>query len=304
MRGQSLFIECRERPALVQELLRDPELRQWQPLLKLDRAQLRFSKGPLPGNSRRTFLGVVRWLPSEVICAFEQYRRVAIRYSDMRGLAPLSQVASEAASEANAEWRFNIALADESRRVKFHNGLFSQIYDASKPGYDSCDLYVGFASPEERRRFVALVAPALYAQAPEPTEAAEAAAAARVEEGTMLRFSLPGAGSGGEASGSDGREMPPPPLTGSAAEGGGSVGQDAIRSLIEDEGDEGLAEADKELLEFEVDASKVMEVKARCRAIRWPLLEEYEGGHLDLVARRARLKRTGTFATGTTSETT
>ena len=62
MRAHQLFVECRGKPEVLAELLRDPELAQWRPLLRLERMQLR-----VRGRVTKTFSGTLRFQRGKIM---------------------------------------------------------------------------------------------------------------------------------------------------------------------------------------------------------------------------------------------
>lgn len=81
MRSQNLFVECRNKPDVLQELLRDPILAQCRFLLRVERMQLR-----VVGREKKTFTGTIRFLPSEMISALDGGRRLELRYDQISSI--------------------------------------------------------------------------------------------------------------------------------------------------------------------------------------------------------------------------
>ena len=258
MRAHQLFIECRSQPEVLAELLRDAEISQWRPLLRLERMTLRVS-----GSQRKTFMGTVRFLPSEVVGSFDNYRRFELRYACITSLRAVArEPGREAAGAARCELRFRGDFGSEEELKRFHSTLVLDVRgdaDAVNPLYNphnvSHDLAFGFASEADRCRFGDHVLPSLMRHAQRINAEDECAleewfdsAAAAVD---------PAAG-------------PAPGEVDSSASLGA---MEALRRRAEDS-DEDVETTGVDY--FEVDASKVMQVKARCRELRWPLLEEYD----------------------------
>jgi len=267
MRSHQLFVECRGQPEVLQELLRDPELTQWRPLLRLERLILRVS-----GRQRRAFSGALRFLPSEMLGAFDSYRRLELPFSSLHDLRAVPREASVPGS-SRCGLRFRVHFGSDEELKRFHNLLVLDSkgeFDASNPAFDPSnpehDVVLDFASDADRVAFGSVVLPSLrrLAQAPEPDHA----------RGLDHWF--------GEAPPPDAlAEAPPqvpqvPQVPHPAAAAGGRVdAMEAFRRRAED-ADEVV---DTQIEDFEVDSSKVKEVKARCRELRWPLLEEYDFRH-------------------------
>lgn len=279
MRSHQLFIECRNQPEVLSELLRDPELAQLRPRLRLERVQLR-----VVGRQRKAFSGTVRFLPSEALATFGSYRRLTLRYSSMSALraVPREVYGREppAAGAARLELRFRLVLEGEDELKKLHNALVLEAreFDPANPAYNPASeshyLQLAFSCEADRRRFGELVLPDVRSHAPAVAEAE----ARRSLDGWLdgpLVDAMAGAGmAAGAAAGAHG-----PGAAGAAegeAEGEEAVNEEErIRRRAED-AEVDVDAAPTAIEEFEVDPSKVKEVKARCRAMRWPLLEEYD----------------------------
>ena len=265
MRAHQLFIECRGRAEVLRELLQDPVLAQFRPIHRIERVQLRVS-----GRHRKALLGMVRFLPTEVICTFENYRRMEMRYASMSGLRSLARdLRREPRTAARCDLRFRVAFASDEDLKKFHNGLAldydvannNPVYDPRNPAHE---LAFVFGSEEERLKFWQQALPTVRSQA-------------ILSSDDHLSLEQPHLG-----------EFPP--ITAAAAAAAAMAAAEAGGAEDEGEEEEVVPEMDEALRraeeveeeeearieEFEVDSSKVMEVKSRCREIHWPLLEEYD----------------------------
>ena len=287
MASHQLFVECprtrdsvSETSEVLQELLCDPVLEQFRPLLRLDRFQLR-----VLGRHKKVFNGSGRFLPSELVASFDHYRRVELKYCHITAIHAIARVAGrDVAGLARYELRFRLSFASDDDLKKLHNtlALESKEFDASNPVYDplnaSHELCFGFASETDRRRFGAAVLPRIREQQkqigtliPAPSvvavldawEAEGDAAAAAAGDGAAASGGNTGDGNAGDGNG----ELV-------AAEGDDE--NDAVQRRAEGDDDGQGLFTDRSLFSFEVDSSKVMEVKTRCRELRWPLLEEYD----------------------------
>ena len=255
MRAERLFIECCGKPEVLAELLRDPELEQWRPLARLKPFQLRVT-----GTRGKKLVGSVRFLPAECICAFDAYRRVEMRYGSMSGLRPAPRdLSREAPEAARCDLRFRLAFATEEDVKRFHTTLALD-YVEGNPAYNwrnpDHELMFCFASEADRRRFWVTALPRLRAQAQlSPSEHKALDEALGPPPTGAVRLGVDGTGAGDSA----------PREAADAAD---------VEALRRAEDVDDASEARIE--EFEVDPSRVKEVKARCRQIRWPLLEEYD----------------------------
>ena len=271
MRAERLFIECCGKPEVLAELLRDPELEQWRPLARLKPFQLR-----VKGTRLKALVGSVRFLPAECICAFDAYRRVEMRYGSMSGLRHEPRNLSRDAPEAaRCDLRFRLAFATEEDVKRFHTTLALD-YVEGHPAYDwrnpDHELKFCFASEADRRRFWVTALPRLRAQAQlSPSEHKALDEALGPPPTGAVRLGVDGTGAGETAP----RDSAPR----EAADAADLPNMDAAdlqarEALRRAEDVDDASEARIE--EFEVDPSRVKEVKARCRQIRWPLLEEYD----------------------------
>ena len=271
MRAERLFIECCGKPEVLAELLRDPELEQWRPLARLKPFQLR-----VKGTRLKALVGSVRFLPAECICAFDAYRRVEMRYGSMSGLRPEPRNLSRDAPEAaRCDLRFRLAFAPEEDVKRFHTTLALD-YVEGHPAYDwrnpDHELKFCFASEADRRRFWVTALPRLRAQAQlSPSEHKALDEALGPPPTGAVRLGVDGTGAGETA--------PRDSALREAADAADLPNMDAAdlqarEALRRAEDVDDASEARIE--EFEVDPSRVKEVKARCRQIRWPLLEEYD----------------------------
>ena len=279
MRSQRLFVECRNKPEVLEELLRDPTLAECRFLLRLERMQLRVN-----GRLKKAFNGTIRFLPSEILGTLDGYRRLELRYENMTGLRVVqrTQGGPIVAGSALFELRFRLDVGEDELK-RFHNtlALESREFDSGNPAYDpqnsDHELAFGFANEADRRQFGDMVLPPMRALAKQTT-AHETAGL-----DNWLFSAAPGAGGGvlGTAAG------PGPSGAEGASAAGGLVADGAEpgpQALTEEEEFRRRAEDhdDDEIIgsvaieDFEVDPSKVKEVKARCRALKWPLLEEYD----------------------------
>ena len=257
MRAHQLFVECRGQPDVLTELLRDPELSQYRPLRRFERASLHVT-----GRQRRVFSGAVRFLPSEMLGSFDNYRRVVLRYEYF---THLRVVVPDVPGSPRRRLQFRVQFGSEEELKRFHSMLVLDMrgdFDAANPAFDPQNsehiLTFEFYSDTDRHAFASTVLPAIRRQAQ-----------ASVDEDAQALEQWIGA------------EPPTDAGVGVAAEqlpGAATVvvgpedAMEAFRRRAEDADDQ----LDAHIEDFEVDPSKVMEVKARCRELRWPLLEEYD----------------------------
>ena len=303
MRAHQFFVECRSQPKVLATLLRDPELKKWQPIQnsRLDHASLRVVGR---GRSDKSFPGVIRFLPSEMLGAFDNYRRFELPFSAISHLKPVARAPGvRVAGSALYELRFRVDFPTEEELKHFHTTLELGDFDPTNKPYDPAngDHYVsiGFKSEVDRLRFGRVVLPEIRRQCKQNSIVGGRIllGAGNDESARLLNEWCSGAaaeapaaaaaGGGGEAAGSGAGAAgaaADPAAGGEAAAGAAAAAaaaanddmaaMDALRRQAEDADDGG---ADQVRIEdFEVDASRVKEVKERCRELRWPLLEEYD----------------------------
>ena len=258
MKAHQLFVECRGKPELLSELLRDKELEKWRPVSRLESVKLH-----ILGRSRRVLTGNARFLPSEVVCAFDNYRRVEMLYGSMLGLRIVPRdPRREQVGAARADLRFRMAFASDGDLKEFHDTLALDYNEGTNPLFDprnpQHELILVFASEQDRRRFWKDALPRMRKLAQLSTD--ERAA-------LSIPFETPHVGGGGGEFVENGLLQP----DAAAIDVEADVGLDAFRRAEE------LEElGDATLDSFEVDPSRMKQVKERCRELRWPLLEEYD----------------------------
>ena len=325
-RSHQLFIECRNQPEVLEELLRDPTLADYRPVLQLPRCQLRVN-----GKSKKTLDGSFRFLPKELVARFEAYRRLELKYAQITAMRAVRREAGGVLVAGNArfELRFrlnfkkvrneeaaeavreaeNLVLAaervapakreqavkdakkkkeDAAKKVKeaekeaeqdlkrFHTALAltatTQLFDPTNPTYDprnsEHELCLGFANEADRRRFGRLVLQHMRAAA---------GPSASHETGTLDEWAAEPAEPADEQRA--GGVEPAQGGGGSAAQRGAPLGDEEderLRSAEDGDDDDEGGGAGAHIEELEVEPTKIKEVKARCRALKWPLLEEYD----------------------------
>ena len=169
---------------------------------------------------------------------------------------------------------------------RFHNtlALERREYDAANPAYSPAspehELCLGFANEADRTKFGNLVLQPMRALAG-PSDASavpaleEWANLPALPDHAQIDAAVAAAGGGGGVGSSS--------TDGLGGEGGQPLTEEQLLEIEDRRRAERLEDDEDDptmgmpaIEDFEVDPSKVKQVKARCRALKWPLLEEYD----------------------------